>query len=356
MPGGAAMLAWGGGAGDGALRAIRAKLRLCPKVEGCFIVLGGMKVPLVKPMLAVAADPFDDQNYFFEVKWDGYRCLAYLDECSTTLVSRNLKDITGAFPELHSLHRHVAELPAVLDGEIIVLQEGKPSFSALQSRAALSEKNKVQRAAGHLPALYMAFDLLYQRGRPLMERPLVERAQELSGVVKQGDAVLLSERVRAEGKLFYRACVERGLEGAMAKRVDSKYLPGTRSPLWKKLRHTREADLVICGYRTGRGSRLLGALLLGAWDGSKHVYQGMVGTGISGREELSLLQKLKALQVNSATLVGGPAGLARVHWVLPEMVCRVEYLTLTRDGLLRHPVYKGLRYDKSPRECSPLQG
>ena len=310
-------------------------------------------LPLVKPMLAVAADPFDHPDYVFEIKWDGYRCLAYLEAGHTILISRNLNNITPHFPDLGDMHRQVQKTAVILDGEIIVLRDGQPSFAALQSRARLTDKHRISLAAQSMPALYMAFDMLYCQGNSLMEFPLADRFEELKAVVGPNRLIVVSDGVRGDGISFFRACVDRGLEGMMAKRLDSRYLPGTRSPLWKKIRATREADLIICGYRSGKGSRRLGSLVLGAWNGKKFVYQGLVGTGFNQVEEDDLLTKLTAFGAKRRSLeMAEPAGRS-VHWVIPEMVCRVEYLTLTGQGLLRHPVYRGLRNDKNPRECRP---
>lgn len=311
-------------------------------------------LPLIKPMLAVPAAPFKHPDYLFEIKWDGYRCLAYLEDRGTTLMSRNLKDITLYFPDLGDMHRLVKEIPVILDGEIIVLREGQPSFAALQSRAKLTRGERVKRAADTMPALYVAFDILHRPDKPLVDIPLSERLEMLRKVLEPNRKMIVSEGVRGEGLAFFQACVDRGLEGAVAKRVDGRYLPGTRSPLWKKVRATREADLVICGYRSGKGDRLLGSLVLGAWDGKNYVYQGLVGTGMDRKDEKTLLEKLATIVANDGLPhVHGDLAGRNVQWVLPVLVCRVEYLTLTGQGILRHPVYRGLRDDKKPEECRP---
>ncbi len=313
------------------------------------------KLPLYKPMLAVPARPFDHPDYYFEIKWDGYRCLAYLQDKGTTLVSRNLHDISDTFPDLQDLHQRVREVPAILDGEIIILREGRPSFAALQSRARLTNRERVARAAITDPALYMAFDVLYCAGGPLLNLWLSKRLRVLQSLIDKNERLLVSEGVIGKGKDFFKACVDKGLEGVVAKRLDGRYLPGTRSLLWKKIRATREADLVICGYRKGKGERLLGSLVLGAWDGDKFIYQGMVGTGIGRDEEHFLLDMLGNMEHAEATIDNTVNNLRGVKWVEPELVCRVEFLALTGRGILRHPVYKGLRRDKNPRECVPVE-
>jgi len=304
-------------------------------------------------MLAVSADPFDDPDYVFEVKWDGYRCLAYLEAGTATLFSRNLKNITPHFPDLGDMYRQAQKTSVILDGEIIVLRDGQPSFAALQSRARLTDSQKISWAAQSMPALYMAFDILYCQGNSLLDFPLSDRFEELKAVVGPNRLIVVSDGVRGAGISFFRACVGRGLEGMMAKRMDSRYLPGTRSPLWKKIRATREADLVICGYRSGQGSRRLGSLVMGAWNGKEFIYQGLVGTGIDRVAEEALLIKLAAISSRHKSLEAAELAGRSVHWVMPDMVCRVEYLALTGQGLLRHPVYRGLRSDKKPRECRP---
>ncbi|SFG50362.1 bifunctional non-homologous end joining protein LigD [Desulfotomaculum arcticum] len=314
-----------------------------------------LQLPLLKPMLAVRAKPFDHPDYIFEVKWDGYRCLAYLEKGITRLLSRNQKDLTGAFPDLADMHAMLSDLPLVLDGEIIVMAGGKPSFDALQSRAGLKDRLQISQAVLKLPALFMTFDILYHQGKSLLDLPLHKRREVLETVIKSPGKVVVSETITEDGVDFYHACVQQGLEGIMAKQINGRYLPGNRSPLWKKIRHTLEADLVICGCRAGNGSRILGALVLGAWNGKSFIYQGMVGTGFSKVEERSLLEKMQPLKTDRPWLTGADIPARSVYWTRPELVCQVEYLTLTREGYLRHPVYKWLRTDKDPTDCTPLK-
>lgn len=312
-----------------------------------------VNLPLLRPMLAVSSEPFDSAAYLFEVKWDGYRCLAYLDQ-DTVLRSRNLLDLTGKFPELAGLREKVTKKPAILDGEIVVLENGKPSFAGLQSRGRMNDLKRISRASLERPAVFVAFDILYYKGKDIMQLPLQERKRLLAGAVTQGEEFILSGFIHRDGRDFYTACVKEGLEGMVAKRLDSVYLPGRRSAAWKKIRHTREADLVIGGYQQGTAGRSLGSLVLGGYREGRLVYQGKVGTGFSEREAEALLEGLRQLEVAGETMPLPRAERKRTRWVKPVLVCSVEYLTTTTEGYLRHPVYKGIRTDKAPQECQAV--
>lgn len=303
-------------------------------------------IPLLKPMLAVSSQPFDSPEYIYEVKWDGYRAMAYLDNGVTELRSRNLLDITGVFPELGGIHRHVESLPALLDGEVVVFSGGRPSFGAIQSRGRLTDSVKIKRYSEMLPAAYVAFDILYISGRTVMDEPLLRRKEMLAAEVKGGGSLAVSEYVAENGVLLAEAVRDQGLEGIMAKALNSPYLPGKRSPYWKKVRHTREADLAICGYRAGKGGRRLGALLLCGSIKGKTVYVGKVGTGFSREAEEELINRLQKIRTAAPPLTVPRKDAAGVTWVKPRLVCTVEYLETTAEGYLRHPSFKGLRFDK----------
>ncbi len=306
-----------------------------------------MELPLFKPMLAVAAKPFDNADYLYEIKWDGYRGLAYLDR-QTVIRSRNLTDLTPTFPELGSLHMQAACLPAILDGEIVVLNGGVPSFSALQSRGRLTDEERIKKAAAKLPAVFIAFDVLYADGRPVIDQPLISRKRLLADMAAPGGSLLVSEYITENGIAFYQACTDKGLEGVMAKRLDSAYLPGKRSAYWKKIRHFKSADLIICGYEPGRGANLLGSLILAGWQEGVLTYRGKVGTGFTRQEQRRLMNLLAPLAVDKPPfLVPVKNDLRNPKWVKPVLVCEVHFAELTADGRLRHPSYKGLRPDKS---------
>ncbi|OPZ75448.1 MAG: putative DNA ligase-like protein [Firmicutes bacterium ADurb.Bin456] len=310
-------------------------------------------LPLIRPMLAVNSRPFDSNQHLFEVKWDGYRCLAYLDG-NTTLKSRNLLDLTGRFPELDLLHQRVVRKPAILDGEIVVLEKGKPSFPRLQTRGRLNNSLKISRLSTESPAVYIAFDVLYAGGKSVMDRPLRERKNLLEEMVKPGDELIVPDYILREGLSFYEACVSQGLEGVIAKKLGSVYLPGRRSVYWQKFRHTQEIELVICGYQYKVTGGSLGSLVLGGYRAGKLIYQGKVGTGFDEAEAGALLEGLQKIETAMAALEVPGKEKKRTRWVRPLIVCTISYLSATREGHLRHPVYKGIRWDKTPEECPAL--
>jgi len=311
------------------------------------------KLPLLRPMLAVSSEPFDSAGHLFEIKWDGYRCLSYLEGGATVLWSRNGVNLTGKFPELAGLHKRVKETPAVLDGEIVVFEKGKPSFAWLQSRGGMNDR-KNGRTSIERPAVFIAFDILFSNGRNVMELQLDRRKELLEDMVDSGKEIIISQYIIKNGKDFYNACVSQGLEGAVAKKLNSIYLPGRRSSYWQKFRHTREADLVICGYQYGTSGRRLGSLVLCGYRDGRLAYQGKVGTGFSERESEALLEDLQKLEVAEEPLPIPREEKRRTKFVRPMLVCSVEYLTTTGEGLLRHPVYRGIRWDKQPEECNAV--
>lgn len=311
-------------------------------------------LPKIKPMLAVKTAPFDNSDFLYEIKWDGYRGLAYLDD-KTIILSRNQLDLTPSFPELHGLHLKVKQRPTLLDGEIVVLQDGKPSFGALQGRSKITDSLKVARLARQTPATFIAFDILFRAGENVMDLPLKTRKEILNELVEQGPDLIISQYVVGSGLDFFDAVSSAGLEGVMAKRLDSPYLPGKRSSYWKKIRRIQSAELVICGWEKGEGHRSLGSLILAGFDHGRWVYMGKVGTGFTEDEEMRLLALLQPLVIESPVLAVPKAELRFPTWVKPEIVCEVTFTEISHEGRLRHPSYKGTRPDKMPEECPPIQ-
>ncbi|HEY8391251.1 MAG TPA: non-homologous end-joining DNA ligase [Capillibacterium sp.] len=309
-----------------------------------------MVLPLrIAPMLAVSAPPFDSPAYSFEIKWDGLRCLAFLEK-ATRLQSRNGRTITFQYPELFDLHRQVKAAGVVLDGELIVLADGRPSFSRLQNRMHATSAAGIQAGARHHPVVYVVFDLLYYQGKSLMAQPLEARQELLHQVVTPGPHLIISEAIPGAGQALFDRAAALGLEGVVGKARNSPYLPGRRSPYWKKARVTKSADFVICGYTTKPEGRAdLSALVIGLYTGEKLVSYGLVGTGLGKQEIDHLLHLFYPLRRENPPLTDPPA-LKMVHWLEPGLVCEVEYLAVTPDRRLRHPLYKGLR-ERPPQEC-----
>jgi bifunctional non-homologous end joining protein LigD len=323
------------------------------------VILGG-KVSLPQPappptyqpmMASLTAEPFDDDGWLFEVKWDGHRCLANLGT-ATRLTSRTTRDMTGQFPELIDLHRQLAARNAVVDGEIVALdRDGRPSFERMQDRFHRAPE-ELARNKGRVPVQFIAFDLLWLDGEPLLDLPLTERRARLVEVLVETGDVRLSQVVQGRGTDFFEQARGLGLEGVVAKRAASPYRPGTRSHDWRKIKALRRQDCVIVGWTPGQGQRggTLGSLLLAVSDGRRLHYAGNVGTGFTQAFLADLLPALVEREVAKPQFEGAPR-LRGARFVRPELVCEVEYLKWTDDGKLRAASFKGLRPDKPPTDC-----
>ena len=306
----------------------------------------------IKPTLAtLVEEPFDRANWLFEIKWDGVRALSYLRrtgaERQVTIRSRGGHVINEQFPEaVEALYE--LDLPAaVLDGEIVALDpQGRSSFPLLQQRTSL-------RGAAKPPLAYYVFDLLYLDGHLLLDRPLRDRRRALEVILPEHPLVRLSEAVPEEGKTFYAAAQNIGVEGIMAKRVDSLYQPGKRTADWLKLKVKQRLDAVVAGYTQGLGGRAktFGALLLGAHDEQDRLrYIGHCGGGFTDRELRRVHALLRQRVQPTCPFPMLPPTNEPATWVRPDLVVEVEYGGWTGDSLLRFPVYKGLRDDKPAPE------
>jgi bifunctional non-homologous end joining protein LigD len=313
--------------------------------------------PHMKPMLAESADePFDDPTWTFEPKLDGVRTLAYVSTDHTTLFSRTGRDQTGQYPELGNLATYVNALHAVLDGEIVVLgPDGQPSFELLQQRINLTSPADVDKARKAHPVVFYAFDILWFDERDLTGLPLTERREILHEVVTQAGPIAFTYSIEGDGTAFYEAAKGLGIEGIIAKRLDSTYEQGKRSRHWKKIKAMRTLDAVVIGWTPGGGSRstTFGALLLGAYDDDAALrWIGQVGTGFTGRLLDDIQSKLDPIEVDEPPIDDPDLRAVKgAHFVRPELVCEVTYLEMTRAGKLRAPSFRGLRPDKEPSDC-----
>ncbi|HHW15135.1 MAG TPA: ATP-dependent DNA ligase [Firmicutes bacterium] len=310
----------------------------------------------VPPMLASLAEgPFDSPDFRFEVKWDGLRCVAFL-ESATRLQSRHLNDLTGRYPDLADLHRAVAGQPAVLDGEIVVFSGGRPDFGALLARHHLTHPNRLRAACRTHPATYVAFDLLYWKGQNVMGYPLERRQALLAETIAETESLILSRPVDAGGVAYAEAVFARGLEGVMAKRRDSPYLPGRRSSAWLKVKRPRSLWAVLAGYieRVDGGP---GSVVAALYDDAGRLRAaGLAGVSLPEAARQSLSDRLAALRRTTPPLAKVPSGLSsrKVRWVEPKLVFRLEYLERTAAGHLRHAVFREL-VSKNPAACTDDQ-
>jgi DNA ligase D-like protein (predicted ligase) len=303
----------------------------------------------IKPMLAHIADPFDSEDFIFELKFDGYRTLAFIGD-KLRLQNRRLLDITARYPEL-KLKDYVKSRHAILDGEIIVTKDGKPDFGMMQSRDHVSDELRIELLSQTIPATFMAFDLLYLDGKPLVDLPLVERRAKLDEIVAEGPRLLLSRFIETNGKRYFEEVAKLGLEGVMAKRKQSAYQIGKRSRDWLKLKTIKTADVVIVGFTPGEGwrSEYFGALAIGAYRGDKLIFMGKLGTGFD-EDSIRSISALLRVRTTDVKPVEGEPGY-EVRWVRPDLVCEVKFMEVTPDLKLRAPVFRRLRDDKAPEEC-----
>ena len=296
----------------------------------------------VKPMLAtMAGEPFDKEGWLFEIKWDGYRAIAEIEHGRVRLYSRNSLSFETKFPPVVDELRRLGH-DAVLDGEIVVFDdEGKPQFQLVQS----------YQKTGKGALAYVVFDLLYLDGQDLRRLPLVERKDRLADLVKKLSSVHLSEHIETTGRAFFEAARARGLEGIVAKNGKSPYQEGQRGPHWLKIKIRRQQEAVIGGFTRPRGSRTaFGALVLGIYEGDDLVYVGHTGSGFDQKGLIAMHERLAPLVQKACPFREKPKTNAPVQWVEPRYVCEVAFQEWTEDGSMRHPIYLGLREDKSPRE------
>jgi bifunctional non-homologous end joining protein LigD len=279
----------------------------------------------------------------------------YLEGEQIRLVSRTGRDQSASYPELARIYRNVKATNAVLDGEIVATDEnGRTSFELLQQRMNLASPADIEKARRKIPVDLVAFDLLWMDGEDLTGLALSERRERLQGVVHEGKGLRLIYSVPDEGVKFFEAAKEIGLEGVIAKRAKSRYLPGKRSDDWRKIKILTQQDCVILGWTRGQRGRSssFGALLVGAYAGGKLTWIGQVGTGFTDRMLQDLMTRLKAAESDHPPTADPQlAKVKGARWVRPELVCVVEYLQMTAVGKLRAPSFKGLRPDKLPEDC-----
>lgn len=310
---------------------------------------------LIRPMLAVLREqlPRDDSNYAYEFKWDGVRAIVYVDGGRPRVLSRNDRDVTASYPELRAMAEALASHQVILDGEIVAMDErGRPSFEALQARMHVTNTAQVRRLATQVPATFLAFDVLHLDGRSLLDEPYTERRRLLESLRLSGPSWQTPPHFEGNGEAILAASKAQGLEGVLAKRLESRYYAGKRSDCWLKIKNLRTQEVVIGGWKPGEGRRrgAIGSLLLGVPGDDGLDYVGHVGTGFTDsmlRELEGMLTPLERPDPPFATAIPRPHA-KDAHWVEPQIVGEVAFGEWTKAGILRHPAWRGLRPDKSP--------
>jgi bifunctional non-homologous end joining protein LigD len=306
------------------------------------------------PMLARPGTlPQDEECWSFEVKWDGVRAIAYIQPGRLRLESRNLNEITEAYPEVRGILLDLGMREAVLDGEIVAFDaQGRPSFERLQSRMHVTSPSAIRRLSASTPVVYAIFDLLFLDGHWLLELPYEERRRQLEELNLSGRGWRVPAAHLGQGSALLEATKAQGLEGLVAKRLGSRYEPGRRTGAWIKVKNTSRQELVIGGWLPGEGRRQdrIGALLMGYYEDGDFRYAGRVGTGFTEKTLLELQKKLQPLRRATNPFTTAPKLPRNAVFVEPCLVAEIEIREWTRERIMRAPSYKGLREDKAPRD------
>ncbi|MEU4803764.1 non-homologous end-joining DNA ligase [Actinosynnema sp. NPDC023587] len=315
----------------------------------------------VEPMLATASSglPERSDEYAFEFKWDGVRAVARVEGGRVRLVSRAGNDITAVYPELRALGGALGSTQVLLDGEVVAFAGGRPSFGALQQRLHASGA-AARRLAARVPVTFLVFDVLHLDGVSTLGLPYWRRRELLEGLGLAGRHWLVPRSFPGAGAEVLAASREQGLEGVVAKRLDSRYVPGVRSAWWVKVTEVEPQEVVIGGWRPGGGKRagVVGSLLLGVPDGVGLVFVGSVGTGFGDAELRGLTERLRGLEVARSPFSSEvPRERARgARWVRPVLVGEVVHRQWTAEGRMRFPTWRGLRPDRVPEEVRRVGG
>ncbi len=305
----------------------------------------------IHPMLATLVDePFSNPEWIFETKWDGFRSVCFIRKGKARLVSRNQLEMTQQYPELATIAKHVDAKEAILDGEIVALDErGMPRFQLLQPRVGRKSGIDALRGKGHI--VYYVFDLLYCDGYDLTSCALVERKAALERIVRSATFVKVSEHIEAEGEHFFKHIEKFRLEGMIAKRAASPYVP-RRSSDWLKVKTVKRSEVVIGGYTQPRASRsYFGALVVGLYRDAKLYYVAHTGGGFNQRTLAQVYKLMQPLKTEQCPFVVKPKTNEPVQWVKPKLVAEVKFSEWTADMHMRHPIFLGLREDKKPVDC-----
>lgn len=298
----------------------------------------------IKPMLiANQQEPFNSQDYIFELKFDGIRCIAYFDDNCVDLRNKRDMKLGPLFPELNDTYKQI-KYKCILDGELIVTVGGKPDFFEVQRRAILRDKFKIRLAANKLPVTFIAYDILYFKNEQITNYPLLKRKEILNDTVIENERIAISRYIDEKGIDLYNLVVKQELEGVVAKEKESRYYFDKRTKEWTKFKNLLDDDYVVCGYAFNRDGT--NSLFLGQYNNNKLVYKGNVSLGVVGQNFKRILKHPKRA-ISPFTFKQHD----NITWIEPTLVISVSYMYKTDSGALRQPVLKGFRDDKLPTEC-----
>lgn len=296
----------------------------------------------ISPMLLnEVKEPFDDENYIYELKLDGIRCVAYIEPKTVALQNKRFKDVTDTYPELSDICKCVKKR-VILDGELVVLTDGKPDFYALQKRSLMGDKFKISLAARKNPVQFVAYDILYYDGNDLLYKPLMERKAYLSKAVTEGHNLSVSRWIERNGVAFFELAKKENLEGVVAKKKDGLYHIGKRTSEWIKIKVMQDEDLLVLGYQPDEDGKVKD-LILGYYDEKGElICRGKVYLGVSKAEQKIIADFAKKNTVKKPWF----DKYKNVVWLKPQLMGTAHFMHETESGGMRQPVWKGLREDK----------
>lgn len=296
----------------------------------------------ISPMLLnEVKEPFDDEDYIYELKLDGIRCVVYIEPKSVTLQNKRFKDLTDIYPELSDICKCVKKR-VILDGELVVLTDGKPDFYALQKRSLMGDKFRISIAAKKNPVQFVAYDILYFDGKDLTDKPLMERKEILSKAVTEGHNLSVSRWIEKKGVAFFELAKKENLEGIVAKKKDGLYYIGKRTSEWIKIKVMQDEDLLVLGYQPDEEGKVKD-LILGYYDERGELKcRGKVYLGVSKAEQKIIAEFSKNNTVKKPWF----DKYKNVVWLKPQLVGTAHFMHETESGGMRQPVWKGLREDK----------
>ncbi|MDF2611429.1 MAG: dependent ligase [Lachnospiraceae bacterium] len=298
----------------------------------------------IKPMLIKdMMEPFDSPDYIYELKLDGIRCIAYLDQTGTDLRNKRNVLLLPKFPELNNIHQFVKDR-CILDGELVILKKGVPDFFELQRRTLMSDRFKIQLSSSQFPASFVAYDILYLHNRQLTDLPLLERKKLLENVINENASLAVSRYIPEQGIELFHLAKQQNLEGVIAKVKDSKYYFDKRTNDWIKFKFLADKDFVVCGYIPKEKG--MTSIILGQYRQSELLYKGHVTLGVHS----NFAAEYHCRKSHASPFRLTPSGNEEAIWLEPTLVCVVQYMP-NEKGTLRQPVLKGFRDDKSPLEC-----